>query len=131
MKSNYEIFKIELKKGKRIATTSSKFEFYHVYENLAKIDALASYLGDDFIDWDCVTEISPRREHYLRYEISDNAAKKNKKHSFYPPYRCKKCTKAWSRFINSSGNANTKKYLPKNVFNKIRIEHKDCGMCNA
>lgn len=131
MKSNYEIFKIELKKGKRIATTSSKFEFYHVYENLAKIDALVSYLGDDFIDWDCVSEISPRRENYLRYEISDNAAKKNKKHSFYPPYRCKKCTRAWSRFINGAGNANTKKYLPKSVFNKVKIEHKDCGMCNA
>ena len=127
MKSNYEMFKIEIKKGKRIATTSSKFEFYHVYENLARIDALVSYLGDDFIDWDCVSEISPRRENYLRYEISDNAAKKNKKHSFYPPYRCKKCTRAWSRFINGAGNANTKKYLPKSV----KIEHKDCGMCNA
>tara|TARA_R110000824_G_scaffold380618_3_gene573070 strand:+ start:1450 stop:1845 length:396 start_codon:yes stop_codon:yes gene_type:complete len=131
MKSNYEMFKIEIKKGKRIATTSSKFEFYHVYENLARIDALVSYLGDDFIDWDCVSEISPRRENYLRYEISDNAAKKNKKHSFYPPYRCKKCTRAWSRFINGAGNANTKKYLPKSVFNKVKIEHKDCGMCNA
>jgi esterase/lipase superfamily enzyme len=131
VKSNYEIFKIELKKGKPVATTSSRLEFYHIYDNLAKIDALANYLGDDFVDWDCVTEISSRREHYLKYEISDNAAKKNKKHSFYPPYRCEKCTKAWSKFITPSGAVNKSKYLPNDVFNKIRLEYKDCGKCNA
>tara|TARA_R100001082_G_scaffold86338_1_gene52921 strand:- start:985 stop:1362 length:378 start_codon:yes stop_codon:yes gene_type:complete len=125
------MFKIEIKKGKRADTINSKFEFNHVYQNLAKLDSLVNYLGDDFIDWDCVSEISPRREHYLKYTISDNATKKNKAHTFYPPYRCKKCTKAWSRFISGSGAVNTNKYLPDDVFNKIRIEYKDCEMCNT
>ena len=44
MKNNYEMFKVEIKKGKRADTIDSKFEFNHVYENLAKVDALESSL---------------------------------------------------------------------------------------
>ena len=154
MKNNYEMFKVEIKKGKRADTIDSKFEFNHVYENLAKVDSLYHYFKNNFvdannvhnieflnkskieedkswIDWDCVSEISPRREHYLKYVISDNAEKKNKKHSFYPPYRCNRCKKAWSKFITPSGAVKSSKYLPDDVFNSIRIEHKDCGKCNA
>ena len=119
------MYKKGIKKGKSVLTNDSKNEFKYVYENLAKLDSLVSYLGKDFIDWDCVKEINERREHYLKYEMKINQ-KKNNPHTFYPPYKCKKCNNAWSQWVTGEI-----RNLPKEVFEEIVLEYKDCGLCDA
>tara|TARA_R110000823_G_scaffold127083_2_gene254421 strand:+ start:297 stop:689 length:393 start_codon:yes stop_codon:yes gene_type:complete len=118
-------------------------EFEHVHKNKAKVESLDYYFKNNFvdannvhnieflnqstieedkswIDWDCVTEIHETTEWGRKYK----SKKKLSQGSQYPPTRCYKCSRPYSRQIN-----NTKKFLPFSNYIRVPLEKGDCGMC--
>tara|TARA_R100001082_G_scaffold86338_1_gene52920 strand:- start:608 stop:964 length:357 start_codon:yes stop_codon:yes gene_type:complete len=106
-------------------------EFEYALKNKAKVDSLKYYLGNDWIDWDCVTETSEGAEHYKTYVKSSPKYEA----STNPPLRCSKCKKAFTPFKRSifgrQKNPRKSIYLPPSVYTGVPLEKGDCGMCNG
>jgi hypothetical protein len=128
-------------------------EFDYAIKNKAKVDSLDYYFKNNFvdvnnvhniefldeskikedkswIDWSCVSETSEGTEKYKKHK----KALSKSEYTTNPPLRCTKCDMAFTPYKSSiHNNQKTRRksiYLPKTVFNKVRLEKSDCGMCD-
>ena len=106
-------------------------EFDYAVKNKATIDSLVHYLGEDWIDWNCVTQTSQGAEHYKKY----TKTRPSYECTTNPPLRCTKCKMAFTpnkRSIFGKQKSPRKSwYLPRTVFEGVLLKKGDCGMCDG
>jgi len=127
--------------SRKYITVTRGSEFDYVHKNKAKIESLDYYFKNNFIDvenihniefeeekdrdwidWDCVADVSETGEHYKKYK----AKRSPYAGSEYTPSRCKKCKRPYSRTLNG-----TNRFLPYQTYVRIPLKDGNCGKCYA
>tara|TARA_R110002050_G_scaffold429_3_gene2967 strand:+ start:567 stop:1007 length:441 start_codon:yes stop_codon:yes gene_type:complete len=103
---------------------------YGQYEDIsrAKVADLEHYLGEDWIDWDCVYIPAKATESYRKRKSI-----KIKERSSAKLFRCVKCKRAYESGVlglfSGSSTERADTYLNPSVFNNVPLDKKDCDSC--
>ena len=99
-----------------MASNREQNEIQYINE---RIKDLEHYFGKDSDEW-------IDRKLIIKDKVVDTWRAKSI--SKYPPYLCPNCNKYWAVAL-SERHEKKIDYLNKTVFNKIRIERKNCKQC--
>jgi len=98
------------------------------YEGIAraKLADIEHYLGDDWIDWDCVYIPTTSIENYRKNRMISTV----KERSTSEVFRCSSCGEAYqTKTMDYNTRIIGNSILPKSIYTRIPLHRGECGLC--